>query len=522
MKEHISTETLNLESPSDYSDRLAIQYAKFVSLKHKKENGQFFTPSSVANLMASYCDYDEKTVTVLDPGFGLGILTCALIENLIAKCNQIRNISVTAYETDSNLIFYSELVLNYLKLWLNKKNISFEYKLCSNDFILHNLTIIKNNDYEKFDVIISNPPYFKLGKMDERALASKGFISGESNIYSLFMSLSVKLLKNNGKFISITPRSFASGKYFRGFRDSFFNSVQIDNIHLFKSRRDTFNRDKVLQETVIIKATKTNILLDKRISLTSSKGVKDITENKIKNYFTKDLINLESAEKILYLPSNNCEISVLQLVNSWTNRLSNHDIQISTGPVVYFRNLDHIRYESKKQTDDIAPLFWLQNVEKMSLNWPKILKEKGQYIIVNKGSQASLLQNKNYILLRRFSTKDDKSRLIAAPYFSNFIETQYIGVENRVNYIYRKDGHLEENEVSGLCGLLNSELFDTYFQIFNGNVNVSATELREMKFPSLFQIKEIGNKIIESNDYSIYNINTIVNEFFKLENIFQK
>ena len=35
-------------------------------------------------------------------------------------------------------------------------------------------------------------------------------------------------------------------------------------------------------------------------------------------------------------------------------------------------------------------------------------------------------------------------------------------------------------EVMGIAALLNSDLFDNYFRTFNGNVNVSATELREM------------------------------------------
>jgi adenine-specific DNA-methyltransferase len=48
-------------------------------------------------------------------------------------------------------------------------------------------------------------------------------------------------------------------------------------------------------------------------------------------------------------------------------------------------------------------------------------------------------------------------------------------------------------------------------------VNVSATELREMRFPPMNSIKEIGNKIILSNDYSMNNVNNIVNERFELE-----
>ena len=81
---------------------------------------------------------------------------------------------------------------------------------------------------------------------------------------------------------------------------------------------------------------------------------------------------------------------------------------------------------------------------------------------------------------------------------------------------------MERSETVGLCALLNSELFDTYFRIFNGNVNVSATELREMRFPPINELKEIGNKIILSNDYTVTNVNNIVNELFHLESILNK
>jgi adenine-specific DNA-methyltransferase len=73
---------------------------------------------------------------------------------------------------------------------------------------------------------------------------------------------------------------------------------------------------------------------------------------------------------------------------------------------------------------------------------------------------------------------------------------------------------LERNEVVGFCALLNSTLFDTYFRIFNGNVNVSATELREISLPPLETIQEIGDNIILSNDFSPENANRIVTEYF--------
>ena len=370
---------------------------------------------------------------------------------------------------------------------------------------------------KNFDIIISNPPYFKLSKNDKRVIASQELVSGQPNIYSIFMGIAAKLLSENGELIFITPRSFASGNYFRAFREMFFNTVQIDKIHLFNSRKDTFNRDSVLQETVVIKAIREEINLNKKVYISSSTGIKDIFEPSIKYFNVSKLIDLNSMHKILHLPTSDKEENVLSLISSWKNVLADFNIKISTGPVVSFRALDFIQNNYENETVFLSPLFWLQNVNKMVLEWPKKLTKKGQYIRIESNSKSLLIPNKNYIFLRRFSTKDDKSRLIAAPYFCNYVKSDYIGVENKVNYIYRKDGHLDRGEVVGLCALLNSELFDTYFQIFNGNVNVSATELREMRFPPLNNIKEIGNKIILSNDYSMNNVNNIVKELFELE-----
>ncbi len=523
-----NSNSLNQELPTDYADRMGVDYTRQVTIKHKKVNGQFFTPPPIARRMASFCNLRKTTIRILDPGCGTAILTCALIEHLVKVQNDIEKIDLVAYETDPDLIAFSQKTLDYLKEWLLGKGVELNNSLHIQDFVLDNAHALESNhlpnlfeDLQKevlyFDIIISNPPYFKLSSDDIRTIAAKELVSGQPNIYSIFMGIAAKLLSENGELIFITPRSFASGNYFKAFREVFFNTVQIEKIHLFNSRKDTFNRDKVLQETVVIKAIKEKIDPNKNVLVASSAGIKDIFEPAIKYFKSSELIDLNSKEKILHLPTSDKEESILNLVSSWENVLTDFNIKISTGPVVAFRALDYIQSSYENGSVFLAPLFWLHNVHKMSLEWPKQLKEKGQYIKIESTSKSLLIPNKNYILLRRFSTKDDKSRLIAAPYFRNYAKSDFIGVENKVNYIYRKDGHLDRNEVVGLCALLNSELFDTYFQIFNGNVNVSATELREMRLPPLNNIIEIGNAIILSNDYSMSKVNSIVNELFELE-----
>src|SRR5277367_3586652 len=81
-------------------------------------------------------------------------------------------------------------------------------------------------------------------------------VHGQPNIYALFMAVTASLLRNGGEFLFITPRSFASGPYFRLFREKFFAAVRPVGVHVFGSRREAFGRDEVLQESIILKGVR--------------------------------------------------------------------------------------------------------------------------------------------------------------------------------------------------------------------------------------------------------------------------
>ena len=518
------------ESPTDYADRLGVYYTSLVHDGHKKIKGQYFTPSKIARYMGKLADAVDEKISILDPGCGTAILTCSLIEQLIAKAAKLKSIQLTAYETDPQLIPYTEKAIAYLMEWLNCKEIVFSYRLIAKDFILENADVLKdeyslnlfeNPPKEKYDYIISNPPYFKLSKEDRRTKVSEIIVCGQPNIYALFMAVSAKLLNSTGQLIFITPRSFASGNYFKVFRSYFFNAIQLQHIHLFASRKDTFDRDSVLQETLIIKAKPANMdIREHKVTITSSLGLNDLNKPNIREYFSEELMDENSDEKILYLPVNDFEEDVIRMFRSWTGNLKKYNIQISTGPVVAFRATEYIR-ETLEDGNLLAPLYWLHNVTKMQCDWPVPKPGKGQYIQICQGSKSLLVPNKNYIFLRRFSSKDDKNRLIASPYFLNTNNSDYIGIENKLNYIYRPKGNLNADEAVGLAALLNSKLFDTFFRTFNGNINVSATELREMPLPPLETIKEMGERIIMQKDYSLSLTDEIVSQYFEINHLIE-
>ncbi|HEY5369236.1 MAG TPA: N-6 DNA methylase [Hanamia sp.] len=524
----IDIKPLSNELPSHFADRVGQFYAKTVTTQHKKDKGQFFTPTEIAHFMAGLAKQTKNKLKILDPGCGTAILSSSLVETLAKQNENLKEIELICYETDQDILPYTQMVLNYLDKWLKQYRIKFKVTLNSNDFVLENkdcfqvsATLFSEPQNATYDIVISNPPYFKIPKEDKRAIVAKSMVWGQPNIYSIFMMVATKLLKEGGELIFITPRSFASGNYFRAFREAFFKEIEIEHIHLFGSRTDTFDRDSVLQETLILKGKKQkqNGQLPS-IRVTHSNGIRDIENFTEKFYKTDELIDLKSKEKIIHLPTNETDDNVIRLFKSWSGSLRQYDIQISTGPVVSFRATKYLFEQYQNGTVFLVPLYLLINTAKMQFEWPVTKRNKPQYIQLCEETKPLLLPNKNYVFLRRFSAKDDKSRLVATPYFVDITQAEYIGVENHLNYIYRPKGHLERNEILGLSALLNSNLFDTYFRTFNGNINVSATELREMPLPPLEDIKQIGNQIILLNDFSQSKVDKIINSHFDIEHIF--
>jgi adenine-specific DNA-methyltransferase len=267
-------------------------------------------------------------------------------------------------------------------------------------------------------------------------------------------------------------------------------------VHVFGSRRDAFNRDAVLQENVILKGVRKDGWPGRKpepaLVISSSQGVGDLDTPERRAVPIGTVLDFTSREKVLRLPVSDDEDSLTHLVDSWPGSLRAYGLQISTGPVVPFRATEFIDKAGDVPASHV-PLLWMNHVQPMQVTWP-IGRHKPEYIKHVAASLVLLVPNRNYVLLRRFSAKEEERRLVAGPYIGGTGGTSMVGLENHLNYVYRPGGALTDNETFGIAALLSSSLLDTYFRISNGNTQVSATELRMMPLPSLSVINAIGRK----------------------------
>ena len=492
-------------SPVEYAEAIGEVYLSYSKRKYRKSTGHYQTPSSIAKFMAESCLYTEPYLRVLDPGSGTGILSAAVCEKA-GKSNTVKRLHIDAYETDPLLAGLTSLVLGFSCSWLAERDVVFTFDVRQSDFVLENAAVLQQaSEHNRrqvgvagadYNLVISNPPYFKIRKDDPRAVAWPSVVHGQPNIYALFMSISAELLSESGRLVYIVPRSFASGPYFRKFREDFFQRVAPVAIHLFESRKDVFKNQTVLQETLVITARgriESETLDEMQVLISHSKAASDIGDRKRLVVDFDSVLDRTNENRELSIPLCPQDLELVRALQTWPNTLRSLGLEISTGRVVPFRATRFLSQEASKGS--AAPLLWMRHVRPMRTMWPAEAMLKPQWIIATPMSKKLLIEDSNYVILRRFSAKEEKRRLIAAPLLRKTLNANLIGLENHLNYIRGVSSEMDDELTYGLSALLNSSLLDRYFRISSGNTQVSATELRAMPLPAEDNIRSIGKGI---------------------------
>ncbi len=478
--------------------------------EERKHRGQFFTPSSVANFMASLPSLSGATIDILDPGAGLGILSAAVSERVLGF-ESPRKLHFELYETDPTLLQALDGCMESCGRALRAAGHEMSFCIHEQDFILalapQTRLFDRQVDARRFDLAIMNPPYYKLSKDSPHARAMREVIHGQPNIYALFMALAADLLRQGGELVAITPRIFCNGPYFRGFRRRYFEHMSLERVHLFESRTDTFRESSVLQESVITYSIRTHQSPMVRLSTSGRSNLFDASESVLRSGLVLDD---SGGDNILRIPETSVDASIMTHLEAWPFRFTDLGLRVSTGPVVSFRAKPFLR--QALDGVDTVPLLSVHNVRAFEVLWPVTKGMKPTALKVTVDSAPLLVPAKNYVPMRRFTAKEERRRLVAGAFLSEFAIRPLVALENHLNFVYHESRDLTTDETRGLTALFNSALLDRYFRTISGNTQVNAAEIRSMPLPSLETIARIGHRTFGLQLAEIENIEAVILE----------
>lgn len=462
-----------------FCHKQGMSVSSVLSTAERKSLGQFMTPPAIAQMMAlRACEgIDGDTVRILEPAVGAGILAASAVETLLKRETPPRRIELTVCELDERLLPTLRNLAARLRKLATQRGSKLTVSIKAGDFLLSQ---IAKERRPQFDLIISNPPYFKLTRGSPQALVHAYAVHGQPNIYGLFMACCAQLLAPSGKWCFITPRSWTNGAYFAAVRRHMLTWLRIDSMHVFESREAHFIDDEVLQEAMITWAT-AQAAPAPNVLISTSYGTHDLAKAAIRAVPVAQVVCTD-AEQMIMLPHADADNGLA----GCTETLESLGLKVSTGPVVPFRSTEHIKQTSTPST---VPLLWMQHVSRMRVSWP--IQKKREHIDANVKSAWMLCSNTPMVLMRRFSPKEGERRIIAAAYLGEY-ECSQIGLENHLNYIYRPGGELGHLEAIGLAAYLNSSRVEQFFRAIAGSTQVNATELRKLPMPSLADLVSIG------------------------------
>ncbi|MBD9150777.1 MAG: hypothetical protein EGP77_01030 [Lachnospiraceae bacterium] len=430
---------------------------------NRKNKGQFFTPVSIAEFMAVRASGVAEHLSILEPGAGNGMLTAAVIkycvENDLCKCFDIRFI-----ENDEEVLPVLKETVALIKKFVLAAQGSLDVTISTDNYIT-------SHEEGLYDIVICNPPYKKMRKNSEESAIMEQYVYGQPNLYSLFMCKAINNLKKGGHFVFITPRSWTSGNYYKLARKYLLENLNLSDLLLFENREDIFNNEDVLQETLI------------------TAGIKGKNQSQFINIYNADnsfqldpiqmevpahLIKGIGVDEYLLLPMSEEDIQIITKMSRTADTFESLGYIFKTGPVVEFRNKNVI---ASVQRRGYIPMFRAANIVNGQFVFPANTS-KAQYVDITE--QKLLVSNRNTVLLRRLSAKEEPRRLQSCVYYQSG-DNEYISIENHVNYLVHSNGTpLSIDEVEWINGILTSDDYDIYYRIINGSTQVNAGELNKL------------------------------------------
>lgn len=458
-------------------DTVRREVAPRIEQKRKAEFGQFMTPSSVARFMASlFPSSTLQTCRLLDAGAGVGALSCAFLDRWGAGGFGFFFKQKTAYEIDDTLRGHLEQHLTgYSRV---------KPRIIAGDYI--EMATAEGLQDRGYTHAILNPPYKKINSRSAHRLALRSVGIETVNLYSAFVALAVGEAAPGGQIVAIIPRSFCNGPYYRPFRDFILERAAIRHMHLFDSRNKAFRDDEVLQENIIIRLERGGQQGPVTVTTSTDDSFSDLTTHE--HPFDR-IVFPDDPERFIHVPTTT-EKSTIELSPAVRYSLADIGVKVSTGPVVDFRLKAHLRDMPEPGT---VPLIYPGHLSMTGTVWPVPGLKKPNAIMRNDETEKWLYPNGFYCVVRRFSSKEEKRRVVASVVDpAAFGDHSVLGFENHMNLFHEDKHGLPEALARGLTVFLNTTAVDEHFRRFNGHTQVNATDLKLMKYPSRDALIQLG------------------------------
>jgi len=312
-------------------DILGAFYQSIQSVSQKSKRGSYYTPSALLDGIKI-----NPNKTILDPCCGSG----GILLNVISKNHDPAKIFARDIDETALIICFINL-----SLFFNDNNIAV-------NMTKHDIT---NTDDSQFDYIVSNPPWgSKFSKKEKEHLFLSYPDLQTTEIFSVSLYNSLKMLKREGELFFFLPHAFLNVAAHKNIRNYVFNSNNKISIKLLGN---VFKG--VLSESILITI--------KKISDENNITIQNETGNTWQ--FPKK--NITPPNYILSATSNNEDTAIIEKIYNADNITLQNDTIFALG-LVTGNNEKHLL---NKKTKKAEAIFRGKDIQKYKFSSPEYFIE---------------------------------------------------------------------------------------------------------------------------------------------------
>lgn len=333
---------------------------------------------------------------------------------------------------------------------------------------------------QKYDVVVTNPPYRGIGDVDIKLsdFVKKYYLDSKADLFAVFMESCKQMIKKNGYQAMITQQTWMFSSSFKNLRMKMMQNEIVGMIHLGSKAFDEIDGE-VVQTTAFV-------------------CYKGRLNNYSSIYFKLDDYGSPDEKEIAYLHKQNCYI-----FKNWKFAElpgSIYSYWVSEGVLNAFKtskSLESIATPKRGMCTCGNDLFYRNwyEVSHTEFCYPKVAQEHNGWVPLNKGGEFRKWYGN---LVEVVDWKDDAKRLRSYPtaqiknedfYFLPAITWSSIA-SKRLSFRYTSDGFIFDQASNGVfppidlyyyfLALLNSKAAKNVLTVINPSFNVLVGDIAKI------------------------------------------
>lgn len=478
---------------------LSSSYAMLADEGYRKKLAMFFTPASLTEgLLEDLAEQgvDFGTQTFIDPACGGAAflapialrMRTALVERGFTALKVLKHIEKHLYGCDLDKTL-CDLSRQFLCMALYAEVQKTNYVPSFHVHAADSLTTLASR-LGTVDVVVCNPPYRKMRAEELEPLRAmySDVLEGQPNLYGLFISLCVRLLRIGGRAALVTPTSFLSGQYFGRLRKFLIRNTDVEHIGMVSDRQGVFI--DVEQETALTvlrrRAEEDRTQARTNVSVVSGAG----------QYTSVGECTLPNAGAVWPIPRSVEDVALLKTATLSRFRLSDYGYRVRIGAYVWNRDkrpkFDSLQEARKVKAHTAMPLMWSRDIVPGGVvRLEETSAYEGEHRFVDLGDKEhTSVVTLPCVVMQRVTSNDQPRRLVAAAVSPGVFDKYggFIG-ENHV-VIIEAVSDKPAQPPTKLAKLLSAHAVDRYFRCISGATNVSAFELNQLALPDPQALRE--------------------------------